>query len=115
MAETRTYPRLQLNSGSTYNITAGDTIIVQAYTAGDWDGAIITSTGTWYLQMPSGVQWVSVNITNCDASGGFEIDATDPSNTDGGGNTNIDFGGVTGSLYQAVERGVLRGVERKVI
>lgn len=93
---TRLYDRLILTSGQTYTQVAGDTIKVLAYVTGDWDGAIITSTGTWYLQMPAGgVAITDLNITNCDASGGGDIDATD-GGVDGGGNSeNIDFGGAT--------------------
>jgi hypothetical protein len=88
---TRTYSSLQLATGQTYNIVAGDTIIILNYTTGDWDNATVTSTGTWYLEMPSdGVSVTGLDITNCDASGGGAIDATD-GGTDGGGNTNITF------------------------
>jgi len=88
---TRPYVFLELNSGSTYNIDAGDTVTIETYRAGDWDGAIITSTGTWYLVMPAGVVVTGLNITNCDASGGEEIDVSDGTSTDGGGNVNFKW------------------------
>lgn len=43
-------------------------------------------------------------FTNCDASGGVEIDASDGTNTDGGGNTNINFG-VFSKLLQGSDLG----------
>jgi hypothetical protein len=46
--------------------------------------------------MPAGVVITGLNITNCDASGGEEIDASS-GGTDGGGNTNINFGGGYGA------------------
>jgi hypothetical protein len=91
---TRTYNRLQLTSGQTYTQPAGDTIIVDNYTAGDFDGADIKSDNPgnpFYFNVPEGVVVTNCTFTDCDASGGAKIDATDPSNTDGGRNSNIDF------------------------
>jgi len=94
---TRTYERLELTSGQTYTQPAGDTIIILSYTAGDWDGVTMLSDtpGTpFYLNVPgAGITVASATFTDCDASGGGEIDASDGTCTDGGGNTNIDFGG----------------------
>ena len=91
---TRTYPRLELNSGSTYTIPAGDTIIILEYVSGDWDGASIASDtpgSPVYVEVPAaGITVSNCTFTDCDASGGGEIDASD-GGTDGGGNTNILF------------------------
>jgi hypothetical protein len=105
---TRSYERLILTSGQTYTQPAGDTIIVLNYTAGDWDGAILLSDtpGTpFYLNVPiAGITVVGTSFTDCDASGGGAIDATD-SGVDGGGNDNISFpsGGGVGILFAIYE------------
>lgn len=96
---TRSYDRLILTSGQTYTQPAGDTIIVLAYTAGDWDGAIFASDtpGTpFMLNVPAaGISVVGCTFTDCDASGGGVINAS-VQGTNGGGNTNILFSALGG-------------------
>jgi len=104
---TRTYERLILTSGKTYTQTAGDTIVVLNYTSDDWNGAIFVSSvpGTpFYLNVPAaGIAVTGASFTDCDASGGGEIDASD-SGIDGGGNTNILFPVTSSSsiLYEKI-------------
>jgi len=57
----------------------------------DVDGVDMEGSGTWYLTADSAGTLHNLTVTNCDASGGVEINATDNC-IDGGGNTNIDFG-----------------------
>lgn len=112
---TRTYERLELTSGRTYTQVAGDTIIVLNYVAGDFDGAIILSDTPgvpFYFNLPvAGIEVSNASFTDCDASGGGQIDATDNC-VDGGGNTNILF---AASFLKIFDRGINRGIQRGVM
>ncbi|MHC4372173.1 MAG: hypothetical protein ACYSW8_31600, partial [Planctomycetota bacterium] len=79
-----------LTSGSTVADPAGSTINCDTFTA---DGNDLIGTATWYLNCTTSGSIANATITNCDASGGVEVDATDNC-VDGGGNSNIDFGAV---------------------
>jgi hypothetical protein len=85
--------------------TVAVTSVLGGVTIGDLTGSTINcnefsdsgidliGAGTWYLNCTTSGTIVNATITNCDASGGVEIDATDNC-VDGGGNDNIDFGAV---------------------
>jgi hypothetical protein len=89
-----TVRRLILTVGQTYTFTAaiGSPLVISNYTAGDWDGTVLTGLVTWYMSAPAGVVVSNVNVANSN-NGGPEIDASDGTNTDGGGNTGWNFGG----------------------
>jgi hypothetical protein len=69
-------------------VAAGSTIDCDTF---DADGVDLQGAGAWYLNCTTSGTLHNLTITNCDASGGVEIDATDNC-VDGGGNDNIDFG-----------------------
>ncbi|MHC4704638.1 MAG: hypothetical protein ACYTFQ_29170 [Planctomycetota bacterium] len=71
-------------------IAAGSTVNCDTFTA---DNVDLVGSATWYLNCTTSGTLHNLTITNCDASGGVEIDATDNC-VDGGGNSNIDFGAV---------------------
>jgi hypothetical protein len=84
-------------SGFTVADPAGSTIACDTFEA---DGQTLNGSATWNLNCTTSGTLTGVTITNCDASGGVEIDASDGTCTDGGGNTNINFGGEAPSLFR---------------
>lgn len=92
---TRTINRLSLFTGKTYTWTAGPEILaINNYTDEDWDGAtfISSSPGTqWGLNMVPSITVLNMNITDSDNSTGYEINALDISNINGGNNLGWDF------------------------
>ena len=79
----------------THKFSPSHTWVILTYTAGDLDNTDISSSTPG---VPVSIAWPGSPIasgstfTDVDASGGSEIDASDGTCTDGGGNTNIDFG-----------------------
>jgi len=60
-------------------------------TANNNDGTLYGGARVWYLNCTTSGTLTGVTIRNCDASGGAEIDASDGTCTDGGGNSNVRF------------------------
>jgi hypothetical protein len=106
----RSYKRLKL-SGQTYTVKAGDTLIILAYVAGDWDNAQIrcdTQGLPAYINVPSaGITVNNVTFRDIDASGGGTIDDL-TGGVDEGGNENILFPETYSSRY--VMAGVGSGI-----
>jgi len=57
-----------------------------------FDGQDLDASGAWTLTAATSGTISNATISNCDASGGVEIDASDGTCIDGGGNDNINFG-----------------------
>ena len=81
--------------------TGGNVLTIGSYTATEWDGSTLTSeTGgvSADIVAPAGMVVSGMTVTDIN-NGGAEIDASDGTNTDGGGNTGWNFtgGGATGS------------------
>jgi hypothetical protein len=88
----RTLSRLIVGNNATIIFTATTTTTVTTYTAGDWDGSTFKSSilGTQYtIVCPTEVEFINANITDCNASRGTVVLATN--NCIGGGCTNIQF------------------------
>jgi len=62
------------------------------------DGQTLNATASWTLSVTGTATAANTTFKNCNASGGTEIDASDGTCTDGGGNTNINFGGAARTL-----------------
>lgn len=96
MASTRTYPSVSIPAGASMTIPAGDTVIILAWTDGDFGAGCAIRSDTAgvpaNLVMPAGTNVISGAITfrDIDASGGGSIDAT-AAGDDEGGNTGILF------------------------
>jgi streptogramin lyase len=85
-------------SGSTVSSLEGSTITCKTLLS---EGVSLTGTNTWYLNLEEGGTVRDATITNCDASGGRALDATDNC-VDGGGNVNVDFGTRTSYFRDAL-------------
>jgi len=81
---------------------SGAVDFASGFTLGDMDGTIncdtfsadgqtLNGAATWYLNATTSGTATGTTFTNCDASGGAEIDASDGTCTDGGGNSNVRF------------------------
>ncbi len=69
----------------------GSTIGCEEFSGNGQTG--FNAVGEWFLQASDGADIVNATITNCNAGGFAEVDAT-VNCEDGGGNTNVDFGTV---------------------
>jgi hypothetical protein len=87
-----TFTRLILTAGTTHTVTAGTTLTLSNYTAGDFDGISFLSdtSGTAFnFANPANMVVSNMTVTDCNATN--MVDANDGTNTTGGGNTNWDF------------------------
>ena len=92
--QTTTISRLIMTVGKTLTIASGKTLSITGYIDGDLDDINI-SGGT--LTLPARSIVTGVTATGNTATN--EIDATDSSNTNGGGNTNWNFGNLSVSNF----------------
>jgi len=103
IADTAHFNRWLIEPGKAIDVTAGETVQIDAYTAGDIDGTsgnLVTLNSTtpgseWFYDNPAGmtVSYVAVQ----DSTATNEVDASDGTNVDGTGNTNWDFVGSSSS------------------
>lgn len=87
-----TFNRLILSPATSHVFTSGITFTLTNYTAGDWNGTNLSAdaAGQWNFANPAGM--VVQGITVSDSNATNAVDATHPTNHDGGNNTNWNFG-----------------------
>jgi len=82
-----TFNRLILTAATTHTFKSGEAITLENYTNGDWDDTILVSDtpgSHWDFVNPAGMVVVGINVTDSYATN--SINASDPTNTDSGGN-----------------------------
>jgi hypothetical protein len=99
--------RLIRAAGVTLTVSAGKTITHSGYTAGDINGAdgslgALISSAEWFYVNPENMEPTYTSWENCTATN--EIDCTNGTSVDGGGNTNITFPSGSESLSRDMIR-----------
>jgi len=79
-------------SGASVAVTAAKTITTTNISFTNTTFTSATPASAWLLVVSGSQTVTGVTVSDSDASGGNEIDASDGTNTDGGGNTKWDFG-----------------------